>query len=464
MLFKHLYDSDIAQGSYFIGCQATGEAFVVDPRRDIQVYLDLAEKQDMKIIAITETHIHADYLSGSRELANATGATLYLSDEGNADWKYAFQNTKLYDGNEFKIGNLIVKALHTPGHTPEHMSFLVTDGALTDQAGYLLSGDFVFVGDLGRPDLLDEAAGGVDTRFEGAKQMFESLKNKFLPLPDYIQVWPGHGAGSACGKALGDIASTTVGYEKLFSWWASFVKNNDLEGFTNILLEGQPDAPMYFGRMKIHNKTGPALLEQQALQEYSAEKIQHEIGGSFTLIDTRNRESYEKAAVAGALHIPYGDKFATYASYVIDPEADTRPIIVLAKDEMQAQDMRDKLVRVGIDNVVGYVTNLDGVNLEPISIISIDAFKKLTDVYVLDVRTANEFNEGHIESAKQIHTGRVLWQMHELPEDKPIIAYCRSGARVAIAMSALRAAGFTNISELEGSWLEWQKQKALVVS
>ena len=169
MLLERIYDEDLAQASYLIGCQAKGEAVVVDGRRDIAVYQALAAKNGMKIVAVTETHIHADYLSGTRELAAATGAKIYVSGEGGPDWQYGFEGERLFDGDTITLGNISIKALHTPGHTPEHLSFLVTDGAFSDHAGYLLSGDFVFSGDLGRPDLLDEAAGGVDTRFAGCE-------------------------------------------------------------------------------------------------------------------------------------------------------------------------------------------------------------------------------------------------------------------------------------------------------
>jgi hydroxyacylglutathione hydrolase len=183
MLIERIYDEDLAQASYLIGCQANGTAVVVDGRRDIAVYQELAEKNGMKIVAVTETHIHADYLSGTLELAATTGAKIYVSGEGGPDWQYEFDGVRLYDGDKITIGNISIRALHTPGHTPEHLSFLVTDGAFSDQPGYLLSGDFVFSGDLGRPDLLDEAAGGIDTRFEGARQLFASLRDKFLTLP-----------------------------------------------------------------------------------------------------------------------------------------------------------------------------------------------------------------------------------------------------------------------------------------
>lgn len=462
MLFKHFYEPDLAQGSYLIGCQKTGEAIVIDARRDVQTFIDEAAANNMKIVAVTETHIHADYLSGSRELANATGAELYLSDEGNEDWKYGFASEKLYDNDEIKIGNIIIKVVHTPGHTPEHISFLITDGATANEPGYYLTGDFVFVGDLGRPDLLDEAAGGVDTRFVGAKQLFQSLKNKFVTLPDYVQVWPGHGAGSACGKALGAVASTTVGYERNFSWWASFIQNNDEEGFTAALLEGQPDAPLYFGRMKRQNKTGPALLkERHELKHWTSADVQAQINKTIIFIDSRPSNIYLHDAVVDSLNIPAGKNFATFASYIIDPETESRDIVVLASDEQQAKAMRDKLSFVGIDKVTGYLTSVEELERAPVDSIDAQALAELENPYILDIRTANEFNAGHIPNAQQLHAGRVMWKLESLPKDQVIVTHCQSGARNAAVSSALRAAGFDNIVELEGSYLAWLQTQTL---
>lgn len=465
MLFKHFYDEDLAQGSYLIGCQVTGEAIVVDAWREPAFYLEEANRNGMKIIAVTETHIHADFLSGSRELASATSAKLYLSDEGDVDWKYGFDALKLYDGSEIKIGNITLKAVHTPGHTPEHLSFLITDGAATNEPGFYLTGDFVFVGDVGRPDLLDEAAGAVDTRFAGAKQLFESLKHKFLSLPDYVQVWPGHGAGSSCGKALGAVASTTVGYERRFAWWADYLAKNDEAGFIKALLEGQPDAPLYFGRMKRQNKAGAALLgKRPVLKEFTTSELKDRINKEVILIDTRNRNDYLKGAVTGSLHIPDSKRFITYASYVIEPEKDSRPIILLAANESEAKRLRSRLSFVGIDNVVGYVTSLEGLTLEPPPTLSLEAFEKLDSPFVLDVRTLTEYEAGHIETAKQLHIGRVLYKLGELPKNEPIITHCQSGVRATVAVSALRAAGY-NAVELEGSYATYakaQKQKEVV--
>lgn len=458
MLFKRIYDEDLAQASYFVGCQRTGTAAVVDPRRDVGVYLDEAEKNGMEIVAVTETHIHADFLSGSRELASAAGATLYLSDEGDVDWKYGFEAEKLYDGNEIGAGNVALRAVHTPGHTPEHLSFLVADGATSEEPGFMLTGDFVFVGDLGRPDLLDEAAGAKGTRFVGASQLFASLRDKFLVLPDYVQVWPGHGAGSACGKALGAVPTSTVGYERLFSWWGSYLQRRDEEGFVEALLEGQPDAPAYFGRMKRHNKAGPALLgERPALVRYEARTLGEKIErGEVSFIDTRSRSARAGSMVPGALSVPAGNSFATWASWVTDPEEDERPIVVLAKDEAEAKTLRDKLSYVGIDGVAGYVTGLEGLEGGPVPTISPVALDEMEDPFVLDVRARTEYEAGHIPGATRLHGGRVMWHLDELPRDKTIVTHCQSGARAAVVASALRAAGFHPVLELEGSYEGWE--------
>ena len=458
MLFERIYDEDLAQASYFIGCQATGEAIVVDPRRDARAYVEKADQHGMRITAVTETHIHADYLSGSRELAAATGARLYLSDEGDEDWKYEFEDEKLYDGDEIRIGNITLRALHTPGHTPEHLSFLVTDGAVSDEPGFILTGDFVFVGDLGRPDLLDEAADGEDTRWAGAKQMFHSLREKFLSLPDYVQVWPGHGAGSACGKSLGAVPASTVGYERLFSWWGSHAQNNDEEGFVDSLLEGQPDAPAYFGRMKRQNKRGPTLLDKRSeLRRYDPSEVEEKLrSGDILLLDTRGMEAYRNAAVPGTLHVPEDKSFASWAAWVIDPEQERRPIVLLAKDEANAEKLRDRLAYVGIDNVVGYSVSLEGIENVPVPSITPAELENSDDIFVLDVRAKSEYEAGHIPGANQLHGGRVIWHLEDLPRDKTIVTHCQTGTRSAVVASALRAARFKDVVELEGSYEAWE--------
>ncbi len=461
MLLERIYDEDLAQASYVIGCQASGEALVVDPRRDITPYLDLAARRGMRIVAVTETHIHADYLSGSRELAAATGARLYVSAEGGDDWQYEFEAERLRHGDVISIGNLTVEARHTPGHTPEHLSFLVTDEAFSDQPGYLLSGDFVFVGDLGRPDLLDEAAGGVETRFGGAHQVFESLRDEFLTLPDYVQVLPAHGAGSACGRALGAIASTTVGYERENAWWAGYLRDHDEEGFVHALLDGQPDVPAYFARMKRQNRLGPEVIGQPSdVVELEAQVLSERlVADEVIFVDTRASSEVHAGTVARSLSIPGVEKAASYAAWVYDPEREHRPLVVLAPDEATAREFRDHLVRVGIDTTIGFTTSIEGLPLEVPAVVSQDQLESTERDVLLDVRNRTEYEAGHIPGAVPLSGGRIMSRLHELPRTGRIVTYCQSGVRSSVASSALRRAGY-DVLELDGSYAGWLDHQA----
>lgn len=455
MFFERFYDTDLAQASYMVGCQKTGECLVIDPVRDIQKYLDKAAEQKLRVTHVTETHIHADYLSGSRELASVTGAGLYLSDEGDSDWKYAFEGHKLRHGDSFKVGNIKVEARHTPGHTPESMSFLVTDTPRGDLPVMYFTGDFVFVGDIGRPDLLDEAAGGQDTRFKGARQMFASLRDQFLTLPDGVQVWPAHGAGSACGKALGAVPSTTVGYERALAWWADYVQKNDEQGFTDYLLSGQPDAPLYYGRMKKQNKEGPVLLgDLPALQRLTTEVVKERLQQGSVLIDTRKKELHHAAAPVGSVNIPVGNTFETWSGWLLRPE--DAEYILLVDNAEQAEALRRRLWMVGLDNVVGYIaetTGLDTIEAQPFPAAELPQHE---NALILDVRKKTEYDEGHIPGAQQLHAGRLPWKLDELPKHQEIVVHCQGGARSAAAASFLRAKGF-QVSELAGGYEAWEK-------
>ncbi|MDX2008036.1 MAG: rhodanese-like domain-containing protein [Meiothermus sp.] len=463
MLFKQIYEEGLAQGSYFIGCQANGTAIVVDPRRDIQVYLDTAQQHGMRIVAITETHIHADYLSGARELARATDARLYLSDEGDSSWKYAglegFDHQLLKDSDAIRIGNLTLTALHTPGHTPEHLSFLLTDGAAADQPGFLLTGDFVFVGDIGRPDLLEEAAGIAGTAEPGARRMFQSLKEKFLTLPDYVQVWPGHGAGSACGKTLGAVASTTVGYERRFAWWAKYLSGNDQEGFVRELLSGQPEAPSYFAQMKRLNRDGMPILgglPRPARLDFT--RLAQHLEQGAILVDTRDKLAFAGGHLEGAINIPASKNFSTWAGWLLPYDRD----LILLADIGQLPGLLEKLVRIGLDRVVGYVEGLEGCpnELEQVPQVSAAEARQLLErqqALVLDVRAADEFGSGHIPGAQNLHAGRVMGQLERIPRDRPVIVQCQGGDRSSTAISALMAAGFHNLSNLTGGIRAWEQ-------
>ncbi|MCL6526143.1 MAG: MBL fold metallo-hydrolase [Thermaceae bacterium] len=466
MLFKQIYEEGLAQGSYLIGCQASGEAIVVDPRRDIRVYLEEAQKNGMRIVAVTETHIHADYLSGARELAKATGATLYLSDEGDAAWKYSglegFEYRLVKDGDAIRLGNLSLKVVHTPGHTPEHISFLLTDGAAASEPGYFLTGDFVFVGDLGRPDLLEEAAGIAGTAEPGARRLFKSLKEKFLTLPEYVQVWPGHGAGSACGKALGAVPSTTVGYERRFAWWADYLRNDDEEGFVQALLAGQPEAPYYFAVMKRLNRDGmPILGDLPKPRELTPEQFQRKLKEGALLVDTRDKLAFAGGHIHGAINLPDNKNFSTWAGWLLPYDQE---LILLAGEE-RVPELVARLVRIGLDRVVGYIPSLEGYTegeLETVSQISAAEAKQRWErgeVAVLDVRGADEYQAGHVPGALNIHAGRVMNHLGAIPKDKPVVVHCLGGDRSSTAISALMAAGFTNLINLTGGIRAWQGER-----
>lgn len=461
MLFERIYDEDLSQASYLIGCQVNGTAAVVDGRRDVQVYQDLAEKNGMRIVAAIETHIHADYLSGTRELAAATDAKIYVSGEGGQDWQYEFDGERLHNGDKISIGNITIEALHTPGHTPEHLSFLITDGAFSDAPGYLLSGDFVFSGDLGRPDLLDEAAGGVDTRFDGAKQIFASLRDKFLTLPDYVQVHPGHGSGSACGRSLGAVPSSTVGYERLNAWWAPYLASDDEIGFTDALLDGQPDAHAYFGRMKRENREGPAIIGARApLEELDSATVANRIvNDEVTFIDSRPNAEVHEGTVSGSLNVPAGKSVASYGAWVVDPTTDENPLVLLASGQDEAQEIRDHLARVGIDNIAGYVTSLNGLPSFRPKLLPPAELAKFDAAMVLDVRNRTEHAAGHIPGSHQLSGGRIMWHLDQLPREGTIVTYCQSGIRNSVAASALRRAGYT-IVELDGSYAAWEMYRS----
>src|SRR5690625_2315564 len=312
MFFRSFTDEKLAQYSYLVGCQKTGEAIVIDPPRKVDHIIEAAKKEGLEVIAAADTHIHADYVSGARQLGVKYGAKLYLSDEGDENWKYEFPEgvdiELVKEGSTFSVGHVDFEVMHTPGHTPESVSFILTDrgGGATEPIG-IFTGDFVFVGDIGRPDLLEEAAGMIGTAKSGAKEMFKSVQ-RFKQLPDYMVVWPAHGAGSACGKSLGAVPMSTVGYEKQFNW---AMQIDDEETFIEELLKEQPEAPVYFAEMKRINKSGPEIIEEKQIKEITdLDTFKSFLGEKDTLvIDTRFSTVAQKDLIKGAINIPLDKGF-----------------------------------------------------------------------------------------------------------------------------------------------------------
>ncbi len=459
MLLKYFYDKKLAQASYMVGCAATGEALIVDPSRDIAPFLDAAQAEGLCITHVTETHIHADYVSGSRELAAETGAYLYLSDMGDANWKYSIQGERIIqvlDGDSWMVGNIKVEVIHTPGHTPEHIALMITDTAAANEPIGIFTGDFLFVGDVGRPDLLEEAAGMIGTKERGARQQFRTVA-RFKDMPDYLQIWPGHGAGSACGKALGALPSTTLGYEKRFNPAFQFA---DEDQFVTWLLDGQPEAPHYFAQMKHVNKVGPELLRNIAMPEKMDRKtLDQLIEQKAFILDMRTADEFARAYVPGTINIPdIGGGCVNYVGWFVNYQ---QPTYVIA-DENTLDSILKAFRTIGIDNVAGYFPTeviSQGITASMQLVKASELSQQIESLraVILDVRGLGEYSKEHIVGAMHIPLGYLPRHLDQIPRDQTVITQCASGYRSQIAASLLRSYGFNNVINLRDNKAEWEK-------
>lgn len=461
MMLKYFYDEALAHASYLVGCQRANVAVVVDPGRDIDQYLEMAEREGLKLIAVAETHIHADYVSGARELAERIGAKLYVSDEGPAEWKYLFadqyDHQLVKDGDSFMIGNIKFDVLHTPGHTPESISFLLTDqGGSADKPMGMFTGDFVFVGSIGRPDLLEEAAGLANTAEPGARDLFHSAE-RFKQLPDYLQVWPAHGAGSACGKGLGAIPSSTVGYEKLFNPALQFTNQDE---FVKYILSDQPEAPKYFAVMKRVNKVGPEIIGDKGLPESQPTESLTKVLDEATVIDLSSSAQFGDRHVSRTINIP-ASMLAGWAGWVVDY---SKPTYLIA-DPSQLPEAVRVLRKIGLDDMRGYfdITRVRAAGL------ATESYKSATPlelkpqietgaVNLIDVRSDEEWNRGRIARADHYFLGRLPDNVEAITSDKPIVAQCQTGGRSAIAASILQAAG-REVLNMTGGFDAWSSSR-----
>ncbi len=476
MFLKQIYDPHLAQYAYLIGCQKTGEALIIDAERDVDRYLAIAKQHDLKLSVAAETHIHADFLSGTRQLVEGNGGVqAYLSHEGGEDWQYEWAQdhemvTLLGDGDHFSIGNIQLTALHLPGHTPEHLCFLVEDhGGGADEPMAIVSGDFMFVGDVGRPDLLESAAGQVGSREPGARQLFRSIQ-KFAELPDFLVVLPGHGAGSACGKTLGSIPFSTVGYELRFNAAVKIARDEGEDAFVAAILDGQPEPPMYFARMKKTNRAGADVLEgiPEPPQLASDEVARLHADGATDLffVDIRSdRQAFMQQHLTGSVYAPFDTKFSeSVGSYI----ADDGEIILLVESEDQIESCVLQLIRIGFDKIRGYalIGEICGdencrdslTRTKTIQITDIT-----TDDRVLDVRSASEFAEAHVPGAANLAHTRLVADRDQLPEVGQLTVHCGSGLRAALATGILERMGY-EVTYADGRFGEWKDQASEVAT
>jgi hydroxyacylglutathione hydrolase len=464
MILKRFYEPQLAQASFLIGCARTGEAIVVDANRNTDQYIEAARAENLKITAATETHIHADYVSGSRELAQRTGALLYLSDEGGPDWQYSFAGEpnvrRLKADDVIQVGNVRLQAVHTPGHTPEHMTFIITDGAASEEPVGALSGDFIFVGDVGRPDLLERAAHIKGTMEVGARTLFRSL-GRFRAFPDRLMLWPGHGSGSACGKNLGGLPATSLGYEKLTNWG---LRASSEDEFVRSVLAGQPDPPPYFAEMKRINKTGPPILGGFRRPEQTpADRLDGSLTDGSTVVDIRPAEEAAQGFIPGSLNIPLNRSFTNWAGWFVPYGP---PIFLVADLEDAAVEAVRDLALIGLDDVRGWFGpkalgewRKEGRPLATIDPISPEALNRAlsrSEMHVVDVRSSEEYRAGHIHGSRHIPLGSLSDRINEIPRDRPVALQCASGARSAIGVTVLRRAGLKNLLSVTGGIEAWR--------
>lgn len=477
MLFRQFFDPKLAQYAYLVGCQRSGEALIIDPLRDIDQYVAMAEAEGLRITSVAETHIHADFLSGAREFAARFGTRVYLSDEGGPDWASdwartgAYDVTFLKDGDSFHLGGIEIQAVHTPGHTPEHISFVLIDrgsGASTPIG--IATGDFVFVGDLGRPDLLEQAAGMHGVQEDSARQLFASLP-RFRELPDYAQVWPAHGAGSTCGKALGAVPQTTVGYEKLYNASLAAAEGGE-DAFVGAILSGQPEPQTYFARMKRDNNKGvPLLGSLPRPQMLGLSELTQTLKASETLVvDTRlDRSAFMARHLPGSLYAPMNKSFNMVVGSLVEDE--TLPIVLVVEESEVEGAVRD-LVRIGYDRITGFITPQTLIRyfdrggkfatIGETSFTEIAASTGDPSTAVLDVRFAAEFAAGHIPGAfNASYTRLPTYLKDRIPTGKTLLVHCASGGRSAAAAAFLAREGFP-VRYVDGNLSEYQEMGTLV--
>ncbi len=457
MIFQQRFVPGLAIASYIVGDERTGEAVVIDPTRDVEPYIKFAKQNDLHIRHIIETHVHADFVCGSRELQARLEdrPLIYCSSYGGEDWEQTFADRHVKVGDQINVGKLRFEFCHVPGHTPEHIAITLFDESRSVNTPWLMfSGDFLFVGDVGRPDLLGEEA-----KQELAHQLYESVFDRIQSLPDITELFPAHGAGSLCGKAIGSRRSSTVGFERQFN---DSLQQLPEQQWVQKLLDDMPLSPPYFKRMKQVNKQGAAIIgaELPGQNRLAAAKVNQQVCDDCLIVDVRAKESFAAAHIPGAINIPLGQNLPTWAGWVLPYD---KPIITVLDNPSEISEVVVHLTRVGFDQIEGFLEGgmgsweTAGYELESLDTMSVhDLAQQTEDLTVLDVRTANEWRAGHIDGAIHIHGGTLQEEMDRVPSDKPVAVVCGSGYRASIASSFLKKSGWDRVSNVIGGMSAWQ--------
>lgn len=453
-LLEPVLTDGIAQLSYLVADTGSGTAAVIDPRTDVEIYERLARKHGVAITHIFETHIHADFVSGSRSLAERTGtAKVYVS---GVDADYQFDTQAISDGEQFDFGSFVLTVRHTPGHTPEHLSFVLSEVEHPDQPWAVFTGDSLFVGSAGRPDLL-----GSDQADDLARSLYETLYNFYLKLEDYVTIYPGHGAGSACGADIGDRLNSTIGYERRTN---KFLSYPDFESFRKFVVDDAPPVPWHYPELKKVNARGPEIMDRlptiPALPPQEFQKVLREPG--VTIIDTRSILAFGGGHVPGGINIADRPEMSAWVGQLFDLE---QRLLLILNNDADAEEIQRLIVRTGHSNFAGYLAGgmkaweISGMPLDFIEQMTVhelrDHQESGTGLNVLDVRSPEEWESGHVPGAHHYFIGDMRHRIDGLDKDAKYATYCASGYRAAIASSLMKSRGFKHVSNVPGSWKAW---------
>lgn len=454
MILETVQSEGLAHLSYLLGDDSAGVCAVIDPRRDVSAYLELSRKKNCRITHILETHIHADFVSGSRELAAQTGAPISVGEAP----EYGFEHRALKEGDCLELGSVRLKVLHTPGHTPEHVCFLASGGKGSDEPWALFSGDTLFAGEVGRPDLL-----GGDSEERLARQLYHTFHDKLLKLGDQVEVYPGHGQGSPCGGSIGDRNTTTIGYERQFN---PKLQPQSADDFVKQVLTGLPPAPFYYPRMKQVNAAGPRVLGcipyVQPLDPKAFRGAMEETNA--IVVDAREIEAFGGAHIDGSLNIALRGEFPIWAGWTLKAE---QTVLLVLPEESDLDLVQRHLLRIGIENVGGFLRNgmrgwLEaGLPFRRTLQMSVHELKARLDggsdgLQLLDVRRDDEWEAGHLPGAKHVYAPYLPEHLDELDRERPVAAFCGSGYRASIAASTLERSGFREVINIPGSMKAWK--------
>jgi hydroxyacylglutathione hydrolase len=464
MIFKQFYLNCLAHASYLIGDEETRTATVVDPQRDIERYLEFAVENKLQIKHVILTHLHADFIAGHLELRDRAGATIYLGAKAQAEYRF----TPLAEGSVIEFGRVRLKALETPGHTPESISILVYDLDRSSVEPYaVLTGDTLFIGDVGRPDLR-ASLGWSATDLGGL--LYDSLQSKLLPLPDASLVYPAHGAGSLCGRAISKETVSTIGDQRRLNY---ALQPMSKKAFIELVTTDQPEAPPYFVYDAVLNsKERPTLDEslERNLKPLALDGVLELQKEGAQILDTRDADEFGAAHLAGSINIGLGGQYATWAGTMLNRE---HPIVIVAAPGRE-NESAVRLGRIGFDNVAGYLQNgLQSLEARPDLVVFIerlspqfaaDLFASNQPPLAIDVRAPREREQRHIEGSLSMPLNHLARDLKALPRDRPLLVYCAGGYRSSIAASLLKASGFDSVCEIAGGLVAWESANLPVQS